>query len=972
MISWFRSFKIDRKKQILTISTLAPMAIILVVWAIMGMFPFGNKSQMAVDFSQQYIGLYGFMKHTLLTGDWSGLFYSFSKSLGGSMIGIWAYYLISPFNIFYLILPLSKFVWAVFISILLRYGAMGFTFAFLLIKRYRAMEYNPWLVPLMSTAYTLSGMIVSYQMNPIFYDAFIMLPLVVWALEEMIDGKKPLRYVLLLALMVFFQFYMGYMACIFIALYTLYYAAPRLAIVGDWKIKLSHYLKAVVPVILYSLLGVASVCFILYPVFLNLLTSKGAYETPWTWAWAFQINPLDILAKLMIGGFDNTSGWSAGPNLPNIYIGSFALIGFLFYFKYAKAHLAQKWAVALISTFFFFSMTHEATSKIWHMGQNPAGFFYRFTWIVCFFFVLLAYQTLREEIRISVRDLAIGAFVALISVLYVNSQDYTFISLNQPEALTAFVTGQKTLVLVLLIAIFGGLALLAHSKIKSSTAARHGSMTLAVLTIPLLYFGLTKGIFFSQTLLTLMTWLAVLLFLFVQPKQKWAWIALSVMSVLELGYNAYLSQVTLGYADADKFTSATLQMKELTDVVKNYNKAGFYRIGSSFIYSKNDPFIASYPGLSAFSSNLEKSTVSLFNSMGDVGGNASTYYANGTLLTDALYGVRYYMDRKDYTNEDVENNPTTHFFNRRNNRTDLKATYNLIYENDRFEIYENPNVFSIAYGTNPTTRNIKFGLNNPVSNQNIILASMSGVEQNYFEYVGIPTIELSNMEKVEENGNVIYRRIDKSQPGSVMVKFTPQTDYTYYFQAPYALRSSMGKISIIVNGAYYNYSQSYDQVQLWNLLDRSPGLETTITLQTSTEDEINLTNMGLVRANQTAIQEVLNQRLKQNMTVDSWTNTNITGSVDITDDSTVMMTSIPYDAGWSVTVDGQEVETTAAWDNSLLSFPITSGKHKIIIHYQTPGLWTGIIISVCSWVLIAYLIWLEKSKAQEDMKTART
>ena len=33
--------------------------------------------------------------------------------------------------------------------------------------------------------------------------------------------------------------------------------------------------------------------------------------------------------------------------------------------------------------------------------------------------------------------------------------------------------------------------------------------------------------------------------------------------------------------------------------------------------------------------------------MGDYGINASTQYANGTLLTDALYGVRYYIDYKE-------------------------------------------------------------------------------------------------------------------------------------------------------------------------------------------------------------------------------------------------------------------------------------------------------------------------------------
>ena len=42
------------------------------------------------------------------------------------------------------------------------------------------------------------------------------------------------------------------------------------------------------------------------------------------------------------------------------------------------------------------------------------------------------------------------------------------------------------------------------------------------------------------------------------------------------------------------------------------------------------------------------------------------------------------------------------------------------------------------------------------------------------------------------------------------------------------------------------------------------------------------------------------------MTVTKWTNTLIKGHVQITDKSNVMMTSIPYNPGWTVKVDGKK------------------------------------------------------------------
>ena len=304
------------------LSALLPMTIMLVVWFFMGSYPFGNKSLMAVDFGQQYISFFGLLKNAVLTGNLSSLTYSFTKSLGGDMIGVLAYYLMSPFNIFYIIIPFKHYALAVFLTIWLRYGAIGLSLAHLLIKRYKGAESKRWMVPLFATAYALSGMLVSYQMNVIFYDAMIMLPIVIVYLEQLLEGEAPYPYAFVLGITVLLQFYMGYMTSIFIVLYACYYVSPRLANEGDWKQKLKYYLQPLWKFFIYSILGVAMASIILVPVFFNLLESKGQVGGAMTFSFAFQINPLDILSKLSIGGFDNTSGWSAGPNLPNIYIGS--------------------------------------------------------------------------------------------------------------------------------------------------------------------------------------------------------------------------------------------------------------------------------------------------------------------------------------------------------------------------------------------------------------------------------------------------------------------------------------------------------------------------------------------------------------------------------------------------------------------------------------------------------------------------
>ena len=128
------------KALLYTMSALLPMTIMLVVWFFMGSYPFGNKSLMAVDFGQQYISFFGLLKNAILTGDLSSLTYSFTKSLGGDMIGVLGYYLMSPFNIFYILIPFKHYGLAVFLIIWLRYGAIGLSFSHFLIKRYKGAE----------------------------------------------------------------------------------------------------------------------------------------------------------------------------------------------------------------------------------------------------------------------------------------------------------------------------------------------------------------------------------------------------------------------------------------------------------------------------------------------------------------------------------------------------------------------------------------------------------------------------------------------------------------------------------------------------------------------------------------------------------------------------------------------------------------------------------------------------------------
>jgi uncharacterized membrane protein YfhO len=81
-----------------------------------------------------------------------------------------------------------------------------------------------------------------------------------------------------------------------------------------------------------------------------------------------------------------------------------------------------------------------------------------------------------------------------------------------------------------------------------------------------------------------------------------------------------------------------------------------------------------------------------------------------------------------------------------------------------------------------------------------------------------------------------------------------------------------------------------------------------------------------------------------------------------------MFFSIPYDIGWSATVDGKAVPLELA-DYGLMAVFIDKGEHTVELNYTVPYLSTGVLVSCCS--LAAFLImmlWSEykKRKARLD------
>lgn len=84
--------------------------------------------------------------------------------------------------------------------------------------------------------------------------------------------------------------------------------------------------------------------------------------------------------------------------------------------------------------------------------------------------------------------------------------------------------------------------------------------------------------------------------------------------------------------------------------------------------------------------------------------------------------------------------------------------------------------------------------------------------------------------------------------------------------------------------------------------------------------------------------------------MDYYDNRRVLGSVKAREGD-VLFTSIPYDEGWSVRVNGKKVELKKFAD-SLIAIPLNAGENRVEMTYTADGFTIGVYISLAALIIL--------------------
>ena len=851
------------KKKYYTISVLIPAVMILAIFLLFSIIPFGHRTWLTIDLGQQYVDFFSYYQDTLLHHP-EQFFYSFSKSIGGEMVSLWAYYLLSPFNLIFLLIPRSTIAMGVSLLIFLKLVSCTVSFAVMLDVKFKQRNGTTLLFAL---SYGFMSYLSANQFNVMWLDALIGLPLIVLGVDALLQKRNPLYYVLPLSLTILSNYYTGYMICLFLGLYFPY-AFLMMNDSFSWK----TFGKQFSRFIFYSVLSVGLMMVILLPTFYSLLGSKGTATTI-AWSLTSEYNPLLMFSKLFLGSFDFRE---MQKGYPNIFVGSLALFSFLGYFKEKKIDLFQRLYALFITVIILISFNIEMFDKLWHAGQFPNWYSYRFSFLFSFWMIFLGYQRALKKTTLGIRETFVYFFLVLVAGI--------------------------------------GFILFPQDYLQGWQIA--------------LGFGLSMAILYSLILMR-------------SGKRTHHKFLISFV-VIELLLNSIITLSRLGYEMNSEFTVYQASLSNWSTVLRPA-KNEFYRSEKTMLRSKNDSLQVPTYGVSHFSSTFEKETERFFDAIGVRQGNAYVNYSNGTLLTDALLGIK---------NTFIETTDAT--YNERWERKDLED-FSTIASFDEGYIVTNPNALSIAYPMKAILKSMKVPTNHPITMQNQLANALSGTTspKNIFTKVPYET----TFENISDSP-VVYQRVhleDNTRFGTITLTFTPETNDPIYLE----MAGTMGEedLEMTLNGEPYAFYPVQSKPVLLSVAKNQKGHPQTLQIIVKA-DGFEFSKLSLYSLNTTHLNERLEQTKAQELKLETFSATQFSGTMDVFEDSTVL-TTIPYSKGWKVWVDGQEVETYKILD-SLLGFTISKGSHHIEYRYTTPFLLEGSLVSIASLLLLSLILYKRK------------
>lgn len=884
---------------------LAASVVMLIVYFVYKLVPFGNITIMRMDLYHQYAPLLSELYERLSEG--KSLLYSWYSGLGGGFLGNFSNYLGSPFNIIILLFGQENITEAVSCLILLKVSFASTFFAYYLKK---TNNVNNLSLPAFGVLYGFCAYFLAYYWNIMWLDAMVFFPIVIYGVERIINKRKFMLYTVALFLIMVSNYYMAYMTCIFLVIYFFAYYFSKYNFTSEFKkspvhiellgddnsviidnpeekkapifkiIANNRFITSGALFAMSSIIAALLAAFLLIPTF-YILQGSSATGNEFPAEFGHYFNIFDFVANHLASA-DPTIRSSGTDVLPNVYCGMLTLVLVPIYLLSKKITVKEKIISLILLVILFCSFNYNYLNFIWHGFHFPNDLPYRFSFMYSFILLTMAFKAFTniDSVKlqtVGISSIIIGAFIVIIQELGSKNVD----------ALTVYIS------LAFLIAYTAVIALYVSKP------------------------QLTKNFLWALLII-------VVVELALSNTRNYA---------IDVRKDVYL-------ADVDATNKIVDQLKEEDD--------GFYRLERMSSLTCNDPALFNYNGVSTFSSMASEKLSNLQQYLGVKGNKINSYiYSLNSPIYNSMFSIKYLMGE-----------------------TDLGENfYNYKFTVDDISVYENKYHLPVAYCADEKLAYWDVSLSDPFMSQISFISSAYGdriddvftpIESHSAEYVNISHSE-GDKPYVGQNS---FFRTNSEQFAYINAKFyieEAQNVYFYFYS---------GNVDCVVI-SYDNYSinPNTSEKHIFDIGYVPAG--TVINVYIPFDEDRGDSGYYTLNAygfNNEAFEKAYNKLSEGGLNVTEHSDTHIKGTVTAKENC-ILYTSIPYDKGWTVKVDGQEVETFALQD-SLLYINLEQGEHTVEFSFFPQGFKIGLLASFAGVMLLVVILlvcMLLKKKAAKQV-----
>lgn len=864
---------LQRNKLILAAFCL-PVILMLLAFLVMGIYPAGENQIAVIDMYHQYVPFLGELQEKLQSG--GSLFYTWNGAGGSNFWNLSAYYGASPLNLILVLFPKKFLMEGVTLILLLKIGLAGSTMAVYLRAIVWEKDKRSADISLVgfATLYALCSYVMAYYWCIMWMDAVALLPLCILGLHKILDGRSGVFYTVCLALVVFINYYMAIMVCIFILFYY-----PVLYFIKVQGESAGHFFKTTGRAVGYSLLGVLMSAVMLLPTWMSM-QSTYYISADMPEKTELYNDLLDILNQML-----PNAELTYREGLPNLYCGMFVVILLVFYWISRTIPLREKLLNGAFLVFLIFSLNINKLDFIWHGFHFPNQLPYRYTFMICFLLIGMAYQVFQRVDEIRVNHLWI--LLAAGGGYYLLAQ----------KILTEHIKDLDLFV-------YSGLAWLA--------------LYVAIL---LLY---KKGRLPKNLLLILTV----------------------ILLTCEMASNTCTSIDQVGTTQRSNYYANEADIAKLVKKTEGTDER-FGRTEMNDNYILNCPAMYHYKGISQFSSSLNANATALMEHIGVEGApDKNRFNYNQTdPVTNAMLNIRYLIGK----NLPIDD-------------SDFKQ----IAKSGNSRLYESIYPLSIGYMTADTIRTWNYEQENPFM---VLDDYVRAVTQNKYTSV------FTEIEPVDVSAaNIELSSTGDSMWDSTLKNETKKSKTILTYQAQQAGKQYLFIEADDADAITVSQEKKDDKIEIRNdcgsivnLGEMDSGTEFTVTIEYK-EGKGGSVVSHVCTMDEAVWQDAYKILSASMLDVTDYGDSCLKGTINVQEDG-VFVTSVPYEAGWKLKVDGHTREIDELIGGAWISTSLSAGEHQIELSFRPPGLIAGLLITLASIGLLIAAEWWRRRRMLRKLQS---